>query len=94
MAKWLVERRLTGVSSKLRAARAELEQIDEQVRHFADEADDLRLRAMVSEQPFDGREHRDAQRHADAMAEHRARLVRTIAELEQRQDALLDELMA
>ena len=94
MAKWLVQRKLGGVSSKLRALRAELGQIDEQLRHLADDADDARIRALASDSPLDERDHVDAQRHADAMAAHRARLVRTIAELEERQDVLLDQLTA
>jgi len=94
MAKWLVERRLGGVSSRLRTLRDELRVIDEQLLQLADEADDTRIRAMVSEAPIAGRDHHEAQRHADAMAAHRAEVVRTIAELEQRQDALLDQLTA
>jgi hypothetical protein len=92
MGKWLVERRLTGVASRLRALRSELGVIDEQLRHLADEADDSRIRALVSETPLADHEHREAQRHADAMASRRAEVLRSIAALEERQDALLDEL--
>lgn len=94
MAKWLVERRLSSVGGRLRALREELRVIDEQLHQLADEADDTRLRSMVSDSPFAGREHTDARRHADAMAAHRADLLRSIAELEQRQDELLDQLTA
>ena len=92
MGKWLVERRLTGVASRLRALRDELRVIDEQLRHLADEADDTRIRSLVSETPLADHDHREAQRHADAMAARRAEVVRSIAALEERQDALLDEL--
>jgi predicted nucleic acid-binding Zn-ribbon protein len=94
MAKWLVERRLSGVSQRLRDLREELRVIDEQANQLNDEADDTRIRAMVSETPLAGVEFRDAQRHADAMTAHRADIVHKIAELERRQDELLDQLTA
>jgi len=94
MAKWLVERRLGSVSTRLRSVREELRIIDEQLAQLSDEADDTRIRALVSESPLAGRDHHDAQRHADAMAAHRAELVRSITELERRQDELLDQMNA
>jgi ABC-type phosphate transport system auxiliary subunit len=88
----LVERRLRQVSVRLRELREELRVVDEQLAHLADEADDLGLRALVAETPGAGVEHREAQLHADAMSRHRAHVVASIAELEQRQDQLLDRL--
>jgi hypothetical protein len=93
MFKSLVERRLTEVGSRLRSLRDELRVIDEQLLQLASEADDTRLRAMVSETPLSEREYRDAQRHADAMAKRRGDVVANIAELERRQDELLDRLL-
>ena len=63
--------------------------IDEQLAHLADEADDKAMRAMVAETPMASFEYRDARSHADAMAKHRAHIVASIVELEQRQDQLL-----
>jgi hypothetical protein len=94
MAKWLVERRLSGVGQRLRSLREELAIIDEQLAQLDDEADDARIRSLVSETPLAEREHHDAERHAAAMAARRQEVLASIAELEQRQDALLDELMA
>ena len=68
--------------------------MDHQVRHFADEADDSRIRALVSETPIAGREHSESQRHADAMTKARERVHQQIRELEQQQDELLDRLSA
>jgi hypothetical protein len=48
----------------------------------------------VSETPLADREYRDAQRHADAMAKRRSEVVASISGLEQRQDELLDRLLA
>jgi hypothetical protein len=94
MPKWLIERRLTGVASRLRSLRDELRVIDEQLSHLSDEADETRIRSLVSETPLAAREHHDAQRHVDAMAERREEVLSSIAALERRQDALLDELMS
>ena len=89
----LVERRLGQVSERLKRLHEELVIADEQLRHFTEEADDSRLRALVSETPLAEREHREAQRHADAMRHHRAELVAGIAKLERSLDDLLDRLV-
>ncbi len=94
MSRSLVERRLTEVATRLKHLRGELAVSDEQLLQLAAEADDARLRALVSETPLAGREHQDAQRHADAMQRHRAEVLEGIAKLEQTQDELLDRLLA
>lgn len=66
--------------------------IDEQLAALVETADDTRLRAIVSETPIAEVEHRDAQRHADAMARSRATVLESIAQLEKAQDDLLDRL--
>ncbi len=73
MSKRQVERRLTEVGRRLRELRDDLRVADEQLLHLADAADDARLRSLVSETPGSGREHVEAQRHADAMRSHRGR---------------------
>ena len=88
----MVERKLVEVSERLKQLRAELVVTDEQLTHFADVADDARLRALVSETPLADRDHHEAQRHADAMSRHRAEVQSTIDQLERRQDELLDRL--
>jgi 3-deoxy-D-manno-octulosonate 8-phosphate phosphatase KdsC-like HAD superfamily phosphatase len=92
MGSWLLERRLTKVSSRLRTLRAELAVIDEQLVSLGDDADDQAIRALVAETPAASFEARDARRHVDAMARHRAHVVQEIAELEGRQDELLDQM--
>jgi hypothetical protein len=94
MSRSLVERRLTELSDRLRQLRQELVVTDEQLRQLAEEADDARLRALVSETPLAERDHRDAQRHADAMMRHRSDVQSSIDRLEQTQDELLDRLTA
>lgn len=94
MSKWLVERKLSESAERLRQLRAELGVVDEQLTFLIDAADEARLRAMVSETPMADREHREAQKHADAMGRHRSQLVIQIGELEQTQNELLERLFA
>jgi hypothetical protein len=91
MAKWLVKRQLSGTTSRLRALREELQVVNEQLLYLADDASDDRLRSIVSESPSDARDSRDSGRHASAMSGRRDEIVHKIAELERRQDELLDQ---
>ena len=88
----MIERRLRETVDRLRRLREELRIVDEQMRSLADEAEDKGLRALVSETPGADSEYREARRHADAMRAHRQQVAESIAELEARQDALLDRL--
>ena len=90
----MLERKLSSVTRRLKALREELAVIDEQLASLVDDADDTRLRALVSETPLAGREHQEAQRHVDAMARHRHDVVARIETLERSQDQLLDRFMA
>jgi hypothetical protein len=94
MSRAMVERKLTQVSERLKELRTELSVTDEQLAALVDEADDTRLRALVSETPLAEAEHRDAQRHVDALAKHRATVQSAIDRLESTQDELLDRLIA
>lgn len=93
MAQSLVERRLIEVGDRLKALRKDLAVADEQLAALAAEAEDTRLRSLVSETPIAEREHREAQRHADAMERHRREVGAEIARLEATQDELLDRLI-
>jgi len=94
MARWIVRRQLTRVSRRLRSLREELQVLDAQLGQLNDEADDARVRSLVADNQLADREHRDAQRHADAQTAHRTEIVARIAELERRQDELLDQFGA
>ena len=94
MARLLVERRLRDVASRLKRLREELVVTDEQLLQLADEADDARIRSLVSETPSSARDHSEAAGHADAMRRHRDHVVAEIARLETVQDELLDRLQA
>lgn len=83
---------LTKTSDRLRSLRAELLVIDEQRMYLVDEADDLDVRAVVSDSPMARSEAHDASGHAAAISRARAHVVDEIARLEVRLDRLLDRL--
>jgi len=87
-----IERRLRQISQQIMKLRTDLNQSDEQSRQLSDEADDARIRALVSETPLADREHRQAERHSERLRSHRERTSQRLRELEMEQDQLLDRL--
>ncbi len=87
-----IEKKLTSMTSELRSLREELIVIEEQLVQVSDEADDLRLRALVSETPLSEAEHREAAKAVAAVRRDRDGAVEKIERLEQKQDELLDRL--
>jgi hypothetical protein len=63
--------------------------LDEQLAVVQESADEARVRALVSETPLATQEHNEAVRHVDAMVRAREALVKTVVDLEHRQDELL-----
>jgi hypothetical protein len=92
MSRASIERRLTDITAELRAARDELQVVDEQLQHFTDEADGARLRSLVSETPLSEHEHREAAKAVTALRRDREARLKRMAKLESKQDALLDQL--
>ena len=92
MPKSLLERRLIDVSDRLKRLRAEFAVAEEQCAFLMAEAEDARLRSLVSETPLAEAEAHEMRRHADAQARQRDALRRSITELEREQDALLDRM--
>lgn len=87
-----MERKLIENGQQLKRLRQDLQVAEEQLLSLAHDADDARIRALVSETPLADREHRDAARHADAMTRARDELKAEIVTLENTQDDLLDQL--
>lgn len=92
MSRASIERRLTDITAELRVARDELKVLDEQLQHFTDEADEARLRSLVSETPLAESEHREAAKAVTALRRDREARLKRMAKLESKQDALLDQL--
>ncbi|MGH9093229.1 MAG: hypothetical protein ACRDZR_17895 [Acidimicrobiales bacterium] len=89
MQRFLLERRIREVHARLVRAREELAVLDEQLAVVADEAEDARLRSLVSETPLAAHDYAEVRRHADAMARARDALRVSVDELTRRQDELL-----
>ena len=94
MSQSILQRRLVDVSERLKRIRAELAVTEEQLVFLEEQAEDVRLRALVAETPLTDVEARDSRRHADAQAQHRDALRATVRELETEQDSLLDRISA
>jgi hypothetical protein len=88
-----LERRLSDAHDLLVRARAELAVLDEQLVVVNEIADDTRVRALVAETPVASREYDEANRNAVALVQARAALIDRVAELQRRQDELLDRLV-
>ncbi len=89
-----IEKKLREVSSELVRVREELRVLDEQIDHFADSAEEARLRAIVSETPQAQREHGEAARTVAALQRDRTSWQERQLRLEAEQDELLDQLSA
>ena len=87
-----LQRRLAQASSRLREIEEELRIVDDQLGFLVGDADEKSLRALVSETPGAQFEYREARKHADAMARHRAGLERARTETLRTLDSLLDRL--
>ena len=94
MARRVIERRLVEVGSRLQRLRSDLAVAEEQLAHFEEEANEARVRALVSETAIADRDHRGAERHAANMTRHRDGLREEIQRLEAAQDELLDRFTA
>ena len=94
MARRVIERRLAEVGSRLQRLRSDLAVAEEQLVHFEEEADEARVRALVSETAIADKDRRGAERHAANMTRHRDGLRGEIQRLETAQDELLDRFTA
>jgi hypothetical protein len=90
----ILRRRLVDVSERMKKLRAELAVTDEQLAFLEEEAEEARLRALVSETPLADVEARDARRHADALTHQRDALRFAVDALVREQDTLLDRMAA
>lgn len=86
--------RLARSTDALRRVRRDLAEVDAQADVIGDEADDLAVRALVSDGPLDRSESHAAAGHAAAMRREQHRLRAEIARLEALQDDLLDRVRA
>jgi hypothetical protein len=90
----LIERRLRDLSDRAKAVARDLAVAEEQLAHLVDEAEEARLRALVSETPLAEQAHHEAEQHAAAMRRHHGDLLAELRQIEIAQDDLLDRLVA
>jgi uncharacterized protein (DUF3084 family) len=89
----MVERRLVDTGQRLKQLKADLQVAEEQLAHFSDQAEDARIRSLVSETPLADKEHREASKHSESMKRYKADLVEEITQVEDQQNQLLDQLL-
>lgn len=94
MVRTRIERQLADVAKRLKALRADLQVAEQALFQVDYEADDARLRALVSETPVAQKEHEQARRQVEVNRRNRDELREEIARLEVRQDELLDAFNA
>ena len=94
MGKRSLERRLTKTGRRLKSLRSELAVVEEQLLYLGEEADDQASRAIVAETTPSSFDARSAQGNFENMLKHRSRMIAEIAELEQKQDELLDQMIS
>ena len=94
MTRTILQRRLVDVSERLKRLRAELAVTNEQVSFLEGEAEEFRLRALMSETPLADAEARDARQQADTMTRYRDTLILQVGRLQREQDELLDRMAA
>jgi uncharacterized protein (DUF3084 family) len=87
-----IEKKLMAISRELRTLRDELGVLDEQLIQVSDEAEDSRLRALVSETPLAAHEQRESAKAAAAVKRDREGKLKRLQRLERKQDDLLDRL--
>ena len=92
MGQRLLQRRLAQTAARLKELRLELLVVSDQMSHMVDDANDLSLRALVSETPSAEFEYRESKKHADVIVHHHGQLVAEIADLERRMNDLLDRM--
>jgi hypothetical protein len=90
----LIERRLRDLTDRHKVVARDLAVAEEQLAHLVEEAEEARMRALVSETPLAEQAHHEAERHAEAMRRHHADLLAELRQLETAQDDLLDRLVA
>ena len=92
MSRGSIERKLIAVTAEIGTLRDRLQVLDEQLLHFADAAEDARLRSLVSETPLAAGEHREAAKTVVGLRRDRDAQMKKLTKLEAKQDALLDQL--
>ena len=88
----VVERQLKEVGKRISRYEDELSIADEQLNHLQSEAEDARMKSLVSETAIADQERRGVDQQVESMTRHHQHLVTEIKNLEERQDQLLEKI--
>ncbi len=87
-----IEKRLLGVSRRLSKEKGDLLVAEEQLASLLNDADEARIRSLVSETALSDHDRRDSARQAENMESYCQEKRNEIRRLEDIQDELLDKL--
>ena len=88
----LLKKKLADTSFSFATTAGRIEGCRRTTRALFDEADEARLRSLVSETPLADQKHREANKHAESMRKHRNMLQTEIERVEALQNELLDQM--
>ena len=87
-----LERRLGEITRRIKEEKEELLIAEEQLSMLLNDADDARIRSLVSETAISDHERRDSARQAENMGNYCRKIKNEINRLENLQDEMLDKL--
>jgi len=88
----MMERKLLEMADEIKRLGQDLRVSAEQLEHLESDAEEARIRSMVSETPLSEATFHEASRHAEAMRKHHDDVQQRIVDLETRQNELLDRM--
>ena len=87
-----LEKRLLEVSRRIKKEKEDLLVAEEQLISLIDDADEARIRSLVSETAISDNDRRDSARQSENMEKYCQKIRNEIQRLEEIQDGLLDKL--
>ena len=87
-----VEKRLMEISRRIKQQKEDLLVAEEQLISLTSEADEARIRSLVSETAISDNDRRDSVRQSENMQKYCHKIRNEIQRLEEIQDALLDKM--
>ena len=92
MKQTVTERQLKEVSKRIAGYKDELAIASEQLAHLENEAENARMRSLVSETAIADLERRKTEQQVQSMVRHYRFITSELEMLEERQDELLDKM--
>ncbi|MDG2351338.1 MAG: hypothetical protein P8L35_00805 [Acidimicrobiales bacterium] len=87
-----LEKRLLEISRRIKKEKEDLLVAEEQLTSLIDDADEARIRSLVSETAISDNDRRDSARQSENMEKYCQKIRNEIQRLEEIQDELLDKL--